>query len=93
MYFKHKHLPNSKTYSVLVKPKIADFLLQIHRFSVFCLFCCLIMRNHNMYSGVVAVIVLISDGNSEIVAHARRKIGHLGEKHPICDFSRSNQMP
>ena len=59
MYFKHKHLPNSKTYSVLVKPKIADFLLQIHRFSVFCLFCCLIMRNHNMYSGVVAVTLYL----------------------------------
>ena len=38
--------------------------------------------------------VRISDGNSEHVAHVGRKIGLFGVKiNPICDFSRSNQMP
>ena len=39
------------------------------------------------------ISVLILDGNSEHVAHARRKIGLLGEKYLLCDCSRSNQMP
>ena len=36
---------------------------------------------------------LISDGNSEQVGHAWRKIGFFGEKSPNFDCSRSNQMP
>ena len=37
--------------------------------------------------------VLILDGNSEHVAQAWTKKSHFGLKHPICDYSRSNQMP
>ena len=38
-------------------------------------------------------VVLIVDGNSEHVAHARRKIDLSREKKTICDCSRSDQMP
>ena len=34
----------------------------------------------------------ILDGNLEGVEHARRKIGIFEEKHPICDWSKYNQM-
>ena len=37
-------------------------------------------------------MVLILDGNLEHVAHARRRKGLFGEIHPICGFTRSNQM-
>ena len=41
----------------------------------------------------VAVMALILDGNSEHVAHARRKMSLTGEENnPICDYSRYNQM-
>ena len=36
---------------------------------------------------------LILDGKTEHVAHTYRKICLFGEKNPIFDFSRSNQMP
>ena len=35
----------------------------------------------------------ILDGNSKHTAHAWRKVGFIGEKSPIRDCSRSNQMP
>ena len=39
-------------------------------------------------------MVHIADGSSEHVAHAWRKTGLFGgEKNPICEFSRANQMP
>ena len=38
-------------------------------------------------------MVLILDGNSEQVECAWRKIGLFEEKNPICDRSRSNQIP
>ena len=34
---------------------------------------------------MVQTMVLILDGNSEHVAHSRRKICLFGEKDPICD--------
>ena len=37
-------------------------------------------------------MVLILDGNSKYVAHAWRNIGLFGEKNPIHDCSRSNEM-
>ena len=37
-------------------------------------------------------MVFILDGNSEHAAQAWRKIGIFGEKNPICECSRSNQM-
>mgnify|MGYP007023160002 CR=1 FL=1 len=37
-------------------------------------------------------MVLISDGNSDYVSHEWSKIG-LFRKYPMCDCSRSNQMP
>ena len=41
----------------------------------------------------LAHMVLILDGNSELVAHAGRKIGIFGEKQiPISECARSNQM-
>ena len=33
------------------------------------------------------------DGNSEHIAHARRKIGLFGYKNAICDGSRTNKIP
>ena len=39
-----------------------------------------------------SVMVLISNGNLEHVAHAWRKIGNFSS-HPICDCSLSNHMP
>ena len=42
---------------------------------------------------LVLSMVLILDGNREHVAHASRKICHIGEKNPTYDCSRSNQMP
>ena len=36
--------------------------------------------------------VFISNGNSDHVALAWRKIGLFGEKDPMCDCSRSKQM-
>ena len=43
----------------------------------------------------ISNMVLILDANSEHDAHAWRKICVFGEeeKNPICDCSRSNQMP
>ena len=41
-------------------------------------------------------MALITEGNSQHVAHAyrdRRKIGLFEEKYPICDCSRSHKMP
>ena len=39
-------------------------------------------------------MVLILDGISELVEHARRKIGlFLERKDPICELSRSNKVP
>ena len=38
-------------------------------------------------------MALILDGNSEHVAQACRKLVLFGKKDPICDCSRSNQMP
>ena len=35
----------------------------------------------------------ILDGNSDVVAHAKRKMDLLGEKNVIRDSSLSNQMP
>ena len=37
-------------------------------------------------------MVLILDGKSKHVAHALKKKGLFGEKYPICDYSRPNQM-
>ena len=38
-------------------------------------------------------MVLMLNGNSENVTKAWRRLGLFGEKNPICDSSRSNQMP
>ena len=38
-------------------------------------------------------MVLILDGNSEHVGHARRTVCLFGDKNSIRDCSRSNQMP
>ena len=38
-------------------------------------------------------MVLILDGKSEQVVHARRKKAFQRKKNPICDCSRSNQRP
>ena len=38
-------------------------------------------------------MVRILDDNSEHVSHALRKIDLFGEKYPICDCSRSNDVP
>ena len=45
------------------------------------------------YKHNAETMALLLDGNSEHVGHAWRKIGLFGEKNPICDCSRSNQMP
>ena len=42
---------------------------------------------------LVCVMVLLSYGNSDHVAHVWSKIGLFGENNPIWGCSRSQQMP
>ena len=37
------------------------------------------------------IMILILDGNSEHVAHARRTLGYIGEQNPIFDCSTLDQ--
>ena len=39
------------------------------------------------------IIILILDGNSETVAHTRKRKSLFGEENMICEYSRSNPMP
>ena len=46
-----------------------------------------------MKENKVKIMVLMLDGNPAHVTHVWRKIDPFGEKHPICDCSRSNHLP
>ena len=46
-----------------------------------------------MPTNIQRIMVFIFDGDSEHAAHTWSKIGLCGGKNPICDCSRSNQLP